>query len=273
MKILELLERTTEYFTHQGVASPRLQIELLLAHVLKLPRMQLYLQFERLLTPAELDALRPLVKRRAAHEPLQYLTGSTAFHGLNLACKPGVLIPRPETEVLVDLVQTTLANRPPGHLLDLGTGSGAIALALAKALPDWTVSATDISPEALDLARANQATDPDLSRVRFLLGELLAGAAPDVLVSNPPYLTDAEMAALPPEVQKEPVTALHGGTDGLDVVRRILAALPSSVKLVAFELGLHHTETVANLLAHTGFTTIRREKDLAGVERFILAER
>lgn len=273
MKILELLERTTDYFAKQGVPSPRLQVELLLAHVLKLPRMQLYLQFERLLTPAELDALRPLVKRRAEHEPLQYLTGSTAFHGLTLACKPGTLIPRPETEVLVDLVQTALATHPPGHLLDIGTGTGAIAFALALALPDWSVSATDVSPDALALATENRLQSPALARVNLVHGPLFHGLTPDAVVSNPPYLTDAEMANLPPEVQKEPTLALHGGPDGLDIVRNLISQLPDSVRFLALELGVNQTESVATLLTARGFTTLRREKDLADVERFILAQK
>ena len=273
MKILELLERTTDYFAKQGVPSPRLQIELLLAHVLKLPRMQLYIQFERLLSPAELDTLRPLVKRRAEHEPLQYLTGSTVFHGLTLACQPGVLIPRPETEVLVELAQTALATRPPGHLLDIGTGTGAIAFSLAMALPEWAVSATDVSPQALAQAAQNQKQSPLLTRVKLVQGTLFQGLTPDAVVSNPPYLTDAEMAALPPEVQKEPTLALHGGTDGLDIVRDIVNQLPDSVKFLALELGVHQTEPVAALLTNKGFSSIRRESDLAGIERFILAER
>jgi release factor glutamine methyltransferase len=273
LKILELLERTTDYFAKQGVPSPRLQIELLLAHVLKLPRMQLYLQFERLLSPAELDTLRPLVKRRAEHEPLQYLIGSTLFHGLTLACQPGVLIPRPETEVLVELVQTALTPRLPGHLLDIGTGTGAIAFSLAMALPQWEVSATDVSPQALALATQNQNQSPLLARVNLIQGTLFQGLSPDAIVSNPPYLTDAEMTSLPPEVQKEPTLALHGGTDGLDIARDIIAQLPDSVKFLAFELGIHQTEPVATLLADKGFASIRRESDLAGIERFILAER
>lgn len=273
MKILELLERTTDYLAKQGVSSPRLQVELLLAHVLKLPRMQLYLQFERELAPADLDALRPLVKRRAEHEPLQYIVGSTAFLGLTLDCKPGVLIPRPETEVLVDMAQAALASKPAGHLLDIGTGTGAIAFALALALPEWSVTATDISPEALALAQQNKSKDPGLARVDLVLGPLFNGLAPDAVISNPPYLTDAEMSSLPPEVQKEPTLALHGGPDGLNIVREIIAELPDSVKFLAFELGVNQTETVATLLAPKGFTPIRRESDLAGIERFILAER
>lgn len=273
MKILELLERTTDYLGKQGVSSPRLQVELLLAHVLKLPRMQLYLQFERELAASDLDALRPLVKRRAEHEPLQYIIGSTAFLGLTLDCKPGVLIPRPETEVLVDMAQAALASKPAGHLLDIGTGTGAIAFALALALPVWSVTATDVSPEALALARQNQSKDPALARVDLVQGPLFNGLAPDAVISNPPYLTDAEMALLPPEVQKEPTLALHGGPDGLDIVRKIIAGLPDSVKFLALELGVNQTETAAALLKGLGFSTIHRREDLAGVERFIVAER
>lgn len=273
MKLLDVIQRTTDYFTKQGVASPRLQIECLLAHVLQMPRMQLYLEFERTLGPAELDALRPLVKRRAEGEPLQHITGSTGFYGLTLACTPAALIPRPETEVLVDLVVEALKDRPPGHLVDVGTGTGAIALALALALPAWQVSATDVAPAALALARQNQSAHPGTERVIFSEADLLGPLTPDAVVANLPYLTDAEMAALPPEVKHDPELALRGGADGLDLVRRLAAALPDSVSFIALELGPEQPPAAAPLLQARGFCSLRTASDLAGRKRFLLAER
>jgi release factor glutamine methyltransferase len=273
LKLLDLIQRTSDYFAKQGVASPRLQIESLLAHVLGMPRMQLYLQFERVLSPAELDALRPLVKRRAEGEPLQHILGTTGFLGLTLACGPAALVPRPETEVLVDRVTEALRHRPPGHAVDVGTGTGAIALALALALPQWGVSATDVSPEALELARRNQSAHPGTERVAFLQADLLGGLAPDAVVANLPYLTDAEMAALPPEVARDPELALRGGADGLDVVRRLVEQLPESVAFLALELGPDQPLAAARLLEARGFPRIRIAEDLSGRERFVLAER
>jgi release factor glutamine methyltransferase len=273
LKLLELLDKTAAYFAKQGVASPRLQIESLLAHVLKLPRMQLYLQFERIVNPAELDALRPLVKRRAEGEPLQHILGETGFCGLTLACSPAALVPRPETEVLVDLAAATLAPLPPGHLVDVGTGTGAIALALARALPAWKISATDVSPDALALARRNAAAQEGGERVEFTEADLLGTIQPDAVIANLPYLTDAEMDALPPEVRHDPALALRGGPDGLDLVRRLIATLPPSVHTVALELGVGQADTVAGLLDGAGFNTIRKASDLSERERFVIARK
>jgi release factor glutamine methyltransferase len=273
LKLLELIQRTTDYFAKQGVASPRLQIESLLAHVLGLPRMQLYLQFDRVLSPAELDALRPLVKRRAEGEPLQHIVGTTGFMGLTLACSPCALVPRPETEVLVDQVTEALRLRPAGHVVDVGTGTGAIALALALALPEWRVSATDVCPQALELARRNQAAYPDAARVEFLQADLLGGLAPDAVVANLPYLTDEEMRTLPPEVKRDPELALRGGADGLDLVRRLVEQLPESVAFLALELGPDQPPTVARLLQVRGFSHIRIAEDLSERPRFVLATR
>lgn len=273
MKLLELLDKTTAYLAKQGIASPRLQVESLLAHVLQLPRMQLYLQFERILTPAELDALRPLVKRRTEGEPLQHILGHTGFYGLTLACSPAALVPRPETEVLVELTLHALKPLPPGHLVDVGTGTGALALALAQALPGWTISATDLSPEALELARRNAAAHDFGARIGFHQADLLGSLEPDAVVANLPYLTDAEMAGLPPEVRRDPELALRGGPDGLDLVRRLTGSLPPSVKCCVLELGIGQADTVAGWLAAAGFTKVEKAADLTERERFVRASR
>jgi release factor glutamine methyltransferase len=273
LKILDLIHRTADYFAKQGVPSPKLQIESLLAHVLRMPRMQLYLDFERVLSPAELDALRPLVKRRADGEPLQHILGETGFLGLTLACSPDALIPRPETEVLVDRVTEALGPRPSGHLVDVGTGTGAIALALASALPAWRISATDVSPAALTLARLNQSRHPETSRVEFIEADLLGPLTPEAVVANLPYLTDTEMENLPSEVRRDPPLALRGGSDGLDLVRSLIAGLPEGVTFLALELGIGQTGTVAPLLQARGFSKMQRISDLNDRERFLLGWR
>ncbi len=274
MTVLELLEKTTVFLRQKEVASPRLQVELLLAHVLGIPRLQLYMQFDRPLGDTELDALRPLVKRRSEHEPLQYIMGETGFCGLTLECRPGVLIPRPETEMLVEWVLAEISAAPPAHLVDVGTGSGAIALALAASLPESSaVTGTDINPAALALARANQQRNAGLGRVRWQEADMLGSLQPDAVVANLPYLTTDEMSALPPEVCKEPSTALDGGTDGLGPARRLVQTLPDSVRFLALELGGVNAPVLAKELNTSGWPEVRHETDLNDVPRFVIARR
>ena len=209
LTVLEIIKRTTEFLASRGIASPRLNAELLLGHVIDRRRMQLYLEFERPLTAAELDRLRPLVRRRGQQEPLQYVLGETEFRGLRLKVDRRALIPRPETELLVELVREWSAAQPPvTRALDLGTGSGAIAAALATLWPAAAVVAAERCPEALALARENFAALGLDGRVQGVAASWFEGvpAGPyDVIVSNPPYLTAAEVAAAAPEVrQHEP---------------------------------------------------------------------
>src|SRR5208282_670074 len=222
--ILEVINKTTPYFEKQGIESPRLTIELLLAHLLKKKRMQLYLEFERDLDETTLEALRGMVKRRVAGEPLQYITGEAEFCGLRLMVDKRVLIPRPETELLVE----TVAGRVKGEgeerkaaarIVDVGTGSGCIAIALAKKFPDAEIVALDASRDALDVARGNATLHQIEKNIRFLESDLLQNLDDslrvDVIVSNPPYIADGEMAKLPREVRDfEPVRALAAGEDG-----------------------------------------------------------
>ena len=241
MTVLEAIQKSTDYLTRKGVESPRLQTELLLAHLLQMPRMQLYLNFERALSPAETDAFRELVKRRGQHEPLQHLTGSTSFCGLEIAVNCHALVPRPETELLAEAGWQFLStlNLQPLTALDLGTGTGCIAIALATKCPEAKVVATDVSVEALALARENAARNGVGERIEFLeangfdfnregrrAGDPYSGAAVrrpspfDLIISNPPYIPSAEIATLQPEVRDfDPRTALDGGTDGLDFYR------------------------------------------------------
>jgi release factor glutamine methyltransferase len=228
--ILEVIQRSADYLAKRGVDSPRLQVELLLAHVLDLPRMKLYLNFERILTPAELETLRALVQRRGLREPLQYIVGGVSFCGLELAVNRSVLIPRPETELLAELAWKFLKTFPedgaPRHALDICTGSACLAVAIAAHVPAVLVWAADISGEALVVARQNIERHHFSSRVSICQGDMFdaidSQSKFDLIVSNPPYIPDAEVDKLEPELREfEPRSALAGGEDGLDFIRRI----------------------------------------------------
>jgi release factor glutamine methyltransferase len=275
VKILELIDKTAAFFKQKNVESPRLQIELLLSHVLKLPRMALYVQFERELTAAELDALRPLVKRRADREPLQHILGETSFYGETFLCSRAALIPRPETEVLVEWVLETLKPLPAGTLYDIGTGSGVIALTLARHLPGWQITGVDLSAGALALARQNQ-EKLGVNGVAWREHDLLPADAADhehVIVANLPYLTDAEMAALPREVAFDPALALRGGGDGLELIRRLIGLTGGRTTQIFLEAGADHDAAIGALLTNSGFSRVETRKDLNGVPRFILGAR
>jgi release factor glutamine methyltransferase len=231
MNVLEVIQRSAEFLAGKGVESPRLQTELLLAHCLKLPRLHLYLNFERALSAPELDAFRELIKRRGRREPLQHLVGSTSFCGLEIAVDRRVLIPRPETELLAEqgwrfLNELASRSTEPPTALDFGTGSGCLAIALARHCPAARLWALDISTAALELARQNAARHGLADRIEFLAGEGLA-AAPEgkrfhLLISNPPYIPTPEIAQLQPEVRDyDPRQALDGGPDGLDFFRQL----------------------------------------------------
>ena len=253
MTVLEVIQKSAEFLAKKEVEPARLQAELVLAHVLKLPRMKLYLNFERLLTAAELDATRELVKRRSQHEPLQHLTGSTSFCGLEIAVNRNVLVPRPETELLAELGWQFLAagGAPQGRAgsplpathtttpdgahgvtrptaLDFATGSGCIAIALAVKCPAARVTAVDISAEALALATENAERNGAAERIQFAQGDGFAAVSSgqrfDLIISNPPYIATAEIETLPPEVRDfDPRAALDGGADGLGFFRLLAA--------------------------------------------------
>ncbi len=275
MRILEIINKTTPYLAKAGVVSPRLTIELLLAHVLKKKRLQLYLEFERELDDATLEVLRSLVKRRVAGEPLQYVIGETEFCGLKLAVDRRVLIPRPETELLVEVV----AARKPATVVDVGTGSGCIALALAQRLPAAEVTATDVSPDALAVATANVSRYDFKNFTRLLQGDLLSifpdGFTVDAIVSNPPYIASGELAQLPQEVKDfEPAQALFAGVDGLEVISRLVLEAKrflSPTGFVALEIGAGQCAAVTQLFESAGYKLVQVEKDLQGHERVIVA--
>jgi release factor glutamine methyltransferase len=224
--VLEAIQKSTDFLAKRGVESPRLQAELLLAHRLSLPRMKLYLNFERTLTAEEADDYRELVKRRGQREPLQHITGSTSFCGFEIAVNRHALVPRPETEILAELGWAALALLPTATALDLGTGTGCIAIALAAKCPNAKIVASDISPDALALAKENAAKNS--VQIEFIQGNGFAavprGMRFDLIISNPPYIASAEIETLEPEVKDfDPRTALDGGADGLDFYRMFAA--------------------------------------------------
>ena len=279
LTVLEIIKRTTEFLAGRGISSPRLNAELLLGHVIGRRRMQLYLEFERPLTAAELDQLRPLVRRRGQQEPLQYILGETEFRGLRLKVDRRVLIPRPETELLVELVHTWAATQPPVlRALDLGTGSGAIAAALATLWPTAAVVAAERCPEALALARENFAALGLEGRIQPVAATWFEGVPPgpyDAIVSNPPYLTAAEVADAAPEVrQHEPRAALEAPEEGLADLRAIIAGAPAYLRpggLLALETGCDHHADLSARLQAAGFQAVEARPDLTGRARFILA--
>jgi release factor glutamine methyltransferase len=290
--ILEVINKTTPYFEKQGIESPRLTIELLLAHLLKKKRMQLYLEFERDLDEKTLEALRGMVKRRVAGEPLQYITGETEFYGLKLMVDKRVLIPRPETELLVETVAGRVKTEDGGQkaeggerkevakIVDVGTGSGCIAIALAKKLPTAEITAIDVSEEALEVARGNAKLHQVEKNIRFLESDLLeivpSGFVADAIVSNPPYIADGEMAKLPKEVRDfEPVRALAAGEDGLKVIRRLVMnarRFLSSSGFMALEIGAGQRVAVEEIFGQRGWDVVEVVKDLQGHERVIVAQ-
>jgi release factor glutamine methyltransferase len=230
MTVLEAIQKSTDFLAKKGVESSRLQTELLLAHLLKMPRMKLYLNFDRVLTVPETDGLRELVKRRGQREPLQHITGSTSFCGHEIAVSRHALIPRPETEMLAELGWEFLAASGPqlATALDFGTGTGCIAIAIAIKCPTAKITALDLSLDALALARENAAKNSVAGQIEFLQSDgftaLATGAQFDLIVSNPPYIASAEIATLDPEVRDfDPRRALDGGADGLDFYRRLAA--------------------------------------------------
>jgi len=231
MTVLEAIQRSAEFLARKGVDSPRLQAELLLAHLLKLPRMRLYLNFERALESGEVNAFRELIRRRGQREPLQYIVGTTSFCGLEIAVNPHVLVPRPETELLAERgwqFLNQLRDENGAAALDIGTGSGCLAIALAVKCPQAQFQAVERSPEALAVARQNAERHGVAKRVLFLQGDgfagVPAGSTFELIVSNPPYIAAAELETLQPEVSRhEPRLALDGGADGLDFFRRMAA--------------------------------------------------
>jgi release factor glutamine methyltransferase len=270
---LALVRWTTDYFQKHGLPTPRLDAELLLAHVLGGRRIDLYLGFEAPVGESERGRYRDLVRRRADDRvPVAYLTGEREFWSCTLQVEPEVLVPRPETECVVEAVVAL----GPTRVVDVGTGSGAIGCAVALECPEATVVAIDRSPVAVRVARANAERLGLGDRVRFLVGDLLSPVAGrwDVVVANLPYVPTASLSTLPPEVRHEPKMALDGGPDGLDVVRELVRHAPGALShagAVVLEVGEGQASEVERLLREAGAPDTAVRKDLAGIERVVIA--
>ena len=294
--VLEVLRWTTGRFDERGLPTPRLDAEVLIADALRLPRVQLYVQFDRPLTTDELTAIRAHVRRRQAGESVAYVVGHKEFFGLDFAVDRRVLVPRPDSETLVDealarwrehvaaaadadadATAAASADAAP-RIADIGTGSGALIVAIGRQLPSAALFAVDTSAEALEVARAN--ADKHAVAVTWLEGDLGAPLAPyapfDLIVANLPYVASGELAGLAPEVRAEPVIALDGGPDGLALVRRLVAsALPllHPGGALVLEIGAGQAAQTAALCDGAGFGDVRLRRDLGQVDRVVSAVR
>ena len=273
--ILEVLQATTAYFEKHGVESPRLNIEHLLAHVLKIKRMELYMQFDRPLSDRELEPLRDLVRRRAAGEPLQHLLGTVDFLGRSFVSDKRALIPRPETEQLCELLLREYPKPAfPARILDVGTGSGVIALTLAAEWPEAAVEAVDISEDALALTRENATRLGVAERVRISRSNLFSEVSGtfDLVVANLPYIARTEIPTLAREVQHDPMSALDGGESGLEILRPFVANATSHTRgLLALEIGHDQSSRLCDALAQHHYQNIRPISDYQGRDRFVFA--
>jgi release factor glutamine methyltransferase len=273
--VLEVIQATVPYFQKSGVESPRLNIEHLLAHVLGKKRMDLYLEFDRPLGDGDLEPLRDLVKRRAQGEPLQHLLGTIEFLGRTFACDKRALVPRPETEQLVELAMVDCGSCiGKGRVLDVGTGSGVIALSLAAGFPEAQVEAVDVSEDALALARENAARLGLDGRVRFSNSDLLSDVTGEfqLIVANLPYIDCAALPVLPREVQHDPLLALDGGADGLVLIRQLIAQAPRHLRgRLALELSYDQAPFVCEIFASHNYQDIRALPDYQGRQRFVFA--
>ena len=271
-----ILKWSEQYFGSHGAETPRLDAEVLLSYLLGQKRIFLYVHFDQPLTAEELARYREMVKRRAAGEPVAYICGEKEFMGLTFKVTPAVLVPQPDTETLVEAVIERLKGKEGARIADVCTGSGAIALALAHYLPETSVAATDISADAVSIAKENAESLGLSERVVFCEGDLLAplsGETFDAIVSNPPYIPSAEIAGLPCEVRAEPIIALDGGADGLDFYRRLVhesAALLKDGGFLAVECGDTQAGAVAEMAVTGGFGRTEIVHDLSDKERVVV---
>jgi len=273
MTVLEVLQSTTAYFKKRDIESPRLNAEHLLAHTLKRKRIELYLEFERPLAETELAPLRELVRRRGLGEPLQHLLGTVEFAGRVFLCDKRALVPRPETEELVERIIQSMTDQP-ASILDVGTGSGVIALTLAAQFPEAEVDAVDISEEALALARENAARLDLQGRVRFATSDLLAEVEGsfDLIGANLPYVATGERPALSREVLHDPALAVFGGEQGDELVRDLINAARDRLRpggMLALEIGIGQADDLTSLLAQKNYHDIASIRDYCGVTRFL----
>ncbi len=276
MTVLEVLQSTTAYFKKHNVESPRLNAEHLVAYVLGRTRIELYLEFEREMTEAELAPLREMVTRRAQGEPLQHLLGTVEFCGLIFLCDKRAMVPRPETEELVEFLKSEIRN-PKSEILDVGTGSGVIALSFAAKFPEAEIYAVDISEDALELARENAARLGLSDRVRFFRSNLLqdVDGTFDLIVANLPYIATQDRHTLSREVLHDPHVALFGGAYGEEFVRELIAQAPARLHpggTLALEIGIGQSDALFSALTEKKYRDIYSKNDYSGVTRFLFAK-
>jgi len=285
-QIKNLLKVSTDYLKSKGIESPRLNAEVLLAHQLNLERIRLYLNFDKPLTGKEVSGYRSLIKRRISLEPLQYITGTQEFWSLDFVVDRHVLIPRPETEIAVEqaiILAKTIAQdgNQSLQILDLGTGCGAISIALAKEIPEALIWATDISEKALNLARSNALKHDVSDRLRFLQGDLWEpflhdGCLFDIVVSNPPYVTSGEYNDLSPDIRdNEPRLALDGGEDGMYYIKKIIKGARDFMNpggWIILEMAPGQTQEALTIMDQTGeYEKMARIKDYSRSYRVVIA--
>lgn len=276
-RIDTILNWTRQYFGEKGVENPRLDAEVLLSHILGKDRLYLYVHFDQPLEATELAAFRAAVKKRAARLPIAYITGIKEFMGLDFQVTPAVLIPRPDTEILVEKALKILAENDSPKILDIGTGSGAICVSMLVNLPSAKAVTVDISPEAIAVAKGNAQKHEVAQRLTFCQGDLfnpVQGQVFTAILSNPPYIPEADIAGLAPEVRQEPNLALVGGRDGLDFYRRIILEGRNYLApggFIAMEVGIGQAQQVADLAKKSGFFTVSEiVKDYGGIERVVV---
>ncbi len=272
----EILELSANHFAKHGLISPRLEAELLMGHILGLERIHLYVQFDRPLEEKELEEMRQLIRRRLQGEPLAYILGEKEFMSLPFYVDSRVLIPRPETEHLVEKALDLFSGDGEVTLVDLGAGSGAIAVSLAYYLPRSSVLALDINPEILEIARKNALRNGVEGRIRFILGDLLEPIREegpvDGILSNPPYIPTAQLEEVSPEVKAQPRGALDGGSDGLRYYHRIAREAYPLLRqggYLGLEVGAGQDEAVGSILQDQGFIDVNVEKDYSGHKRCV----
>ncbi|MEY2481401.1 MAG: release factor glutamine methyltransferase [Verrucomicrobiota bacterium] len=275
MTVLDVLQSTTAYFKKRNIDSPRLNAEHLLAHALGRKRIELYLEFERELDESELAPLRESVRRRGQGEPLQHLLGTVEFCGLSFVCDKRALVPRPETEELVELLQSKIQN-PKSKIVDVGTGSGVIALSLAHKFPEAEVHATDISDDALALAKENAERLGLGGRVQFAKSDLLEGVGGtfDLIVANLPYIAAQDRQSLSREVLHDPDIALFAGEKGDEMIRKLITDAPANLcpgGLLALELGLGQNQALAAFLLENKYHDIEVKNDYSSRPRFLFS--
>ena len=277
MNVLDLLQSTAAYFKKRGIENPRLNAEHLLSHTLGRTRMELYLEFERTLGEAELAPLRELVRRRGEGEPLQHLLGTVEFCGHTFLCDKRALVPRPETEQLVELLIADLGPRiAHSRIVDIGTGSGVIALSLAKEFPESEIFATDVSEDALAIARENSARLGLSGHVQFRKSDLLENLDErfDLIVANLPYIATQDRHTLSREVLHDPEVALFAGAHGDEFMRELIEQAPPRLHpggMLALEIGFDHSEALLSALAEKNYRDICSKNDYSGVTRFLFA--